>query len=1505
MMAELLQDLGNNATPLLVLAVLHSALSPETGRGLRVQLLFGLLFGITAMIGMAFPFELSAGLIFDGRTVVLALAGLFGGPVCAAIAALVAAAFRVWIGGPGTAVGVSVIVAATAIGASAYALRRSGRLRLHAGSLLALGLVVHLTAILLMSLLPAGLGAEVMQRLALPYVVLLSLSTLLFGELFHLGASRQAALHALRESEGRFRSLVEGTLVGVYLIQDERLVYASPALDRIFGFAPGGVRGRRALDLVAPEHRERAREQLDRYLSGAEDNGHYLFRCLRADRSVFIAELYGSRTQSDGRPAVIGMLVDVTEREHAARRLADSERLLRESQSAARIGSYDYSFRSGRFETSRAAEEVFGAGEHHSKTMQAWLELIVPEQRSSVRRRLIESLREGTDFEECYQIRRPRDGRVRWIRSLGRTECDETGAPFRQVGIVQDITEQREAELAVQASENKFRTLVDAMPDLVWLRDADGVFQTCNRQLARFFGLAESEIVGQREIRRSGGASMLSPLAPLAADAGVRAYEEWVERADDGTPVLLETLKAPLRDAAGRIVGTLGVARDVTARKRVEEALRRSQELHRHAQRVAQIGHWELDHASRMIEWSDETYRIFGRSRGAFEPTLDAFLAAIHADDRECVLAAFAAAVDSGKDYRVTHRIVLPDGSQRHVEERGRVALGADRHPLRTVGTVQDVSERMRAALELQRELDNTRLMLDTMTDGYVRAGAHGEILDLNQAYCRLLGYSRSELLGRDLGELLADAEADGGAEMIARIQSLPQLRFETRHRRRDGEPVLFEASAVAMPDARPAQFVMFLRDVTAERRIEESYRDLVTRIPVGVFRYRTERNGTGHLEYLSPRLCQLLHVDAEVALRDPAQALVHVHPRDRASLDQLRAVARRQNGVLSWDGRLAFDDELRWIQLEARATAELDGSLIWHGIVTDVTERQRLLERLRLDSAVIASTTESVVVTDLDSRIVSVNRALTDISGYAPEEVIGKHAAMLRSGRHDEAFHQGMWRALAECGRWQGQIWSRRKSGEVFPELLHISIVRNEAGEPTHYVGVASDISQLVRSEERLKHLAHHDALTGLPNRLLLSSRLEHALDRARDEGSELAVLFLDLDRFKTVNDSLGHPVGDQLLIAVAQRMRGLLHESDTLGRLGGDEFLIVLERLAGSDAAAKPAQALLKALEQPFRLDSGHELYVRASIGISVYPADGQRAEILIRNADAAMFRAKEQGRNTLRYYTKALTRRASERLRLETEIRRGIDRGEFMVWYQPIWRFSEQRVVGAEALLRWRRPDGRMVPPDRFIPVAEDSGLIIELGQQVLKRACGDLQNWRAAGLDIETLAINLSPQQLLGEGLEQAIAELMRESGTPPQLLELEITERGLMDLGRHMVRRLEGLKALGVQLAIDDFGTGYSSLSYLKRMPVDKLKIDRGFVAGLPHEASDAGIVRTIAAIALTLQLRVLAEGVETAEQLEFLREAGCHEVQGFLFGPAVPPEIFRTHLRALPHAAAQ
>jgi diguanylate cyclase (GGDEF)-like protein/PAS domain S-box-containing protein len=547
---------------------------------------------------------------------------------------------------------------------------------------------------------------------------------------------------------------------------------------------------------------------------------------------------------------------------------------------------------------------------------------------------------------------------------------------------------------------------------------------------------------------------------------------------------------------------------------------------------------------------------------------------------------------------------------------------------------------------------------------------------------------------------------------------------------------------------------------------------------------------------------------------------------------------------------------------------------------------RQASRESRRLSAAVFDCTADGVLVTDITGRILQVNRAFMAITGYDEHEVLGQNPNTFKSGQHPPAFYQQMFRTLAEHDQWSGEIWNRRKGGDVYPQWQTIRAIRDGRGKLSHYVAVFSDISAIRHSQRELAHLAHHDPLTGLPNRLLFSHRAEHALSTARVERRSCGLLLIDLDHFQNVNDSFGHGVGDRLLMAVVERLQSGLGEEVTLARLGGDEFAVLMEGELRSGQATALGQALLEGLGAPFVID-GHTLFISASIGISLFPDDAQGAEQLLRNADSALFQAKARGRSSYALYTQELTTRAQQQIEVTAELRQALADGQLCVHYQPVHALRDAAMVGVEALVRWQHPERGLVPPGQFIPIAERSGLIAEIDTWVLATACRQMRRWQDEGKALDFVAVNISSRLFSHHDLYRQVEKVLAETQLAPDYLELEVTESAVMDDPDRALEQLHHLRDLGLQLAIDDFGTGYSSLLRLKRLPVHKLKIDQGFVAGLPGDEDDVAITTAIIALAHSMGMQVHAEGIEQAHQAQFLLEHGCGLGQGYWFGRPV------------------
>ncbi|HWS14078.1 MAG TPA: EAL domain-containing protein [Rhodocyclaceae bacterium] len=585
-------------------------------------------------------------------------------------------------------------------------------------------------------------------------------------------------------------------------------------------------------------------------------------------------------------------------------------------------------------------------------------------------------------------------------------------------------------------------------------------------------------------------------------------------------------------------------------------------------------------------------------------------------------------------------------------------------------------------------------------------------------------------------------------------------------------------------------------------------------------------------------------------------------------------------------------DGTLMDVEVDCQAIEFDDGRLALL-ICHDPAGGQATARSLPMSAELFESSSQAILITGPDGSIQLVNSAFSRITGYSEAEVAGRKPSMLSSGRHDRAFYERMWTEIREKGHWQGEIWNRRRTGEVYPEWLTISALRNSRGEVVRYVGMFSDISDRKAAEARIEYLAHYDPLTGLANRALLGDRFNLAIGQAKRSRRRVAVLILDLDRFKKVNDTLGHSAGDTVLQQTAQRLRGCLRQADFVARQGGDEFILLVNDIDMIHDAAHVAQKIIKTMARPIEVQ-GREIHITPSIGISIYPDDGTDVEVLLKNADIAMYQAKNAGRNNYQFFSQDMNESTFEHLAFESSLRRALDASEFILHYQPQVDLASGRMTGAEALIRWRHPDLGMVSPAQFIPVAEETGLIVPISNWVLRQACTQCVAWQAATGRPTQISVNVSSLQFRHRDFVELVTETLRRTGLDSGSLELELTESVVMHDADAVIAKLFALQEVGVRLAIDDFGTGYSSLSYLKRFPINRLKIDQSFVSDIGRNSDSEAIVEAIISMAHSLRLDTVAEGVETSEQLAFLRGRQCRHMQGYLFSrPLEPPALLK------------
>jgi diguanylate cyclase (GGDEF)-like protein/PAS domain S-box-containing protein len=1193
---------------------------------------------------------------------------------------------------------------------------------------------------------------------------------------------------ALAKDEASFRALLRHVLDVVAILDaDGAVSYVNPAVEAMLGYAPEEVVGTCVFDYVHPEDAGRAVAALAESLETSGALPPVKFRARRADGSWRHVEVVRNNRLDD--PSVGGVVItvlDVTERGQADARLKEAEERYRTLVERGPAMTYVHLQTPGGFSgttyVSPQVETILGyTPEEYTAEPEFWKSIVHPDDRVRVLADDERTGETGEPFDLDFRML-AKDGRTVWIRESGtlvRTEGDGTQVWH---GVMFDITELKRVEGELREAEERYRTLVERVPAIIYIQSPrEGETAAYD---TTYMSPRVEEILGYPSRSFTDDPGYWDKVIHPEDRERVRKEDERTDEtgepfsmeyrmiAEDGRTVWIRDEATLVRGGAGEPLYWLGAQLDVTARKYWEEALRAAEERYRTlVEQIPAVTYIDpVDDPDVSLYTSPQIERMLGYTP---EEWIGGKLwtERLHPEDRERVLAAderFEAG--STEQFSEEYRLIARDGSVVWVHEEAVVVRDGADEPLYWQGVIHDVTERREADEALRKNEERLRGLADAAFEGILITD-RGEILEANRALIDMFGYAPEEMVGRSSLEFVAPEHQD---TVRRKIVSGSEEPYEVVGIRRDGRRLDLEVRGRAFSYRGRSVRVTAVRDVTerkaAERRLAEAekrYRTLVERIPAVTFVDRME--GSMAPVYVSPQVEKMFGYTPEewMAGRLWRQRL---HPEDRAR-------------ILASDER--FEAEGKPVDQEYRLLAK-DGSTVWV---------------------------------------------------------------------HEETV-----------------------------------LVRDEAGEPRFVQGIMTDVTQKKRSEERLHHLAFHDHLTGLPNRRLFVDHLKQALQRTRRQDNRVAVLFMDLDGFKVVNDSLGHDVGDLLLTVVAQRLGRCLRPEDTLARFGGDEFVVLLEEIDDAAEAVRVAERITEELRRPFVLEE-RQLYAAASIGVSLGHARTHGPEGLIREADTAMYRAKAEGCNYC-VFDPAMHERALGRLELENDLRRAIEEDEFVVHYQPIVNLQTGGLWGFEALVRWEHPERGLLNPDEFVPVAEESGLVVPMGELVLEEACRQAVGWHKEHPRTPPLAmsVNLSGRQLRRPDLPEIVERALARSGLPASSLGLDITETVYISALNANTAALDRLRALGIRVSLDDFGSGYSSLSYLKRLPADILKIDRSFTRGLGLEAEDTAIVQTIVDLVHILGMEVVAEGVEIGEQETLLREMGCDLAQGYLFSEPLPPE---------------
>ncbi|HEC12957.1 MAG TPA: PAS domain S-box protein [Acidiferrobacteraceae bacterium] len=1095
-----------------------------------------------------------------------------------------------------------------------------------------------------------------------------------------------------------------------------------------------------------------------------------------------------------------------------------------------------------------------------------------------------------------YEVRyRRKDGTVFWTETLGTQVKDINGVVIGFIGMLRDITERKQTQAVLRDKEARIRMLFEFSLDAVIVIDEKSVISEWNHQAEAIFGWKKSEIIGRtlmetiipshsREAHQRGMETVMATGEGLLLNRRM----ELIALHREGNEFPIELTVSPLR--YDKTWTFCAFVRDLTEHKRTQRELQRTEEsfkaLAEESPNMIFINQGgQVVYANKACE--DQT----GYKKEEFYCEDFDFMCLIAPESKELIKTKFQHHLRGEEVPPHEYKILTKDNREltviqatRLIEFKGQTSI---------LGIITDITERKQSEEALRESENRFRQAFENAALGISIVGLKGQFIKVNRYLCQMLGYSEAELLSMSFPDVTHPDDIQIGLDKMHQMMSgeTQYAWFEKRYVHKLGQTVCAMLSVSLLRDERgePLYFVAQTQNITkrkqAEEKVKASEQELSAILNSLQDVYcRTDLEG--RIVRLSPSVQSLLGY-APQELLGTMLADLYADPQGRENM--LRGLSKQGGVMQNHEVQLKRKDgSIVWVSFNVHYIRDEHKNIIGaEGTGRDIGQLKSAEDLRSRFGRVLDNSSNEIYVFDADTlHFAQVNRGARQNIGYSTQELGQLTPLDIKPDYTMESFLeliQPLCRDEKEMVVFQTR--HLRKDGTLYPVEVRLQLFREES--PPVFVAIIQDISERMQNEERLQYLAHHDALTTLPNRVLFTDRLDQSLARTRWHGRAVAVLFLDLDRFKIINDTLGHDVGDRALQALAERLSSCVRDGDTVSRLGGDEFAIVLEDIASADDVAPTARKILDVLSQPFQLDN-HEFIITTSIGISLCPFDGKDTQTLLKHADTAMYRAKELGRNTYQFYSADMSAKAFERLNLETNLRHALERDEFVLHYQPQFNLTDGRMVGVEALLRWQHPDLGLVSPIEFIPLLEETGLIVPVGEWVLHAACLQACAWNDDGLKPLRMSVNLSGRQINSPNFIATVEQVLEESKLDPALLELEMTESILMHNIQSTIKTLETISEMGVRFSIDDFGTGYSSLSYLKRFPIDTLKIDRSFIHDLTQDPDDATLVEAIIAMGRALNLNIVAEGVETEMQVKFLRAHNCSVIQGFFISQPLP-----------------